>query len=143
MSETTQARPEVLKALLEAEKELSQDKGPFRLFALMLREDAADRWDLVAAASWLRRDDRKSFALIVDELKKRLEPDDFITISHIALLDETNPAVETMNRAVQVEHGDNIHLVNCSFFGMPIENAYVFTSLLAGAAADEADWQPT
>jgi hypothetical protein len=34
------------------ERTLSEEKGPFNLFALLLREDAPDVWDLVVAAKW-------------------------------------------------------------------------------------------
>jgi len=35
------------------EAEIAAEKGPFLLFALFLRQDAADRWDLVVAAPWI------------------------------------------------------------------------------------------
>ena len=34
------------------EAEIAQKKGDFSLFALFLREDAPDRWDLLVSAPW-------------------------------------------------------------------------------------------
>jgi len=49
---------ELLQKFTDLERTLSQEKGPFALFALFLREDAVDKWDLILAAPWIE-DDRK------------------------------------------------------------------------------------
>lgn len=35
------------------EAKVSAQKGPFALFALFMREDVPDRWDLVISAPWI------------------------------------------------------------------------------------------
>jgi hypothetical protein len=41
---------ELLGKFVELEQRLSQERGEFSLFALFLREDASDKWDLVVSA---------------------------------------------------------------------------------------------
>jgi hypothetical protein len=40
----------ILDKLTKLEISISNEKGPFDLFALVLREDGFDKWDLVASA---------------------------------------------------------------------------------------------
>jgi hypothetical protein len=44
---------EFIDKYIELERSISYEKGDFSLFALFLREDAADIWDLVVAAPWI------------------------------------------------------------------------------------------
>ena len=39
--------------LVPVERQIAAEKGAFLLFALFLREDAPDVWDLVVAAPWI------------------------------------------------------------------------------------------
>jgi hypothetical protein len=59
---------EVMKNIAERlrakEKGMSSEKGPFLLFALMLREEAPDLWDLVVSAPWIESDKAKALAYI-------------------------------------------------------------------------------
>ena len=41
---------EQVEKLQNVEKNLSESKGQFELFALFLREDSPDKWDLLSAA---------------------------------------------------------------------------------------------
>ena len=42
---------QMVEKLASVEREVSSEKGDFRLFALFLREDAQDRWDLLVSAA--------------------------------------------------------------------------------------------
>ncbi|MEW6347489.1 MAG: hypothetical protein AB1646_00375 [Thermodesulfobacteriota bacterium] len=50
----------MVKKYLAAEREMSEEHGPFVLFALFLPEDAANDWDLVVSAPW-QFEDKLSF----------------------------------------------------------------------------------
>lgn len=47
---------QLVEKLIALEQQISTEKGEFSLFALFLREDAQDKWDLVASAAWLEAD---------------------------------------------------------------------------------------
>jgi len=87
------------------EKSLSGEKGNFSLFALFLREDSEDRWDLVLSAPWLKSNDRKDYKFIASRVKEILNKDELISLSRIVLLDKGNQILEAVNRAISIEHG--------------------------------------
>ena len=118
---------QLVEKLVPLEREISADKGEFALFALFLREDAQDRWDLVVSASWIEADKKKALDYLVNQLQPRLKPQELLSISRIVLIDEDNPALEAIHKAIRAEHGTT-EVRNSNFFGLQIEHAYIITS---------------
>lgn len=118
---------QLVEKLVPLEREISADKGEFALFALFLREDAQDRWDLVVSASWIEADKKKALDYLVNQLQSRLEPQELLSISRIVLIDEGNPALEALHKAIRVESGTT-EVRNSNFFGLQIEHAYIIIS---------------
>jgi len=85
-----------------------------------MREDVPDRWDLIVSAPWLGEDKRAGVSYLVAQIKSRLGEDDLVNLSRIVLIDPKDVAVQNLNRAIQVEHGN--------FFGLPIKHAFIVTS---------------
>jgi len=46
---------QILDKFVSLERDIASEKGEFSLFALFLREDAEDNWDLLASAPWLEK----------------------------------------------------------------------------------------
>ena len=44
---------EVLNKLMSIEKESSAERGDYNLFALFLREDSSNKWDILVSADWI------------------------------------------------------------------------------------------
>jgi len=118
---------ELLDKLILLESKLSKDKGKFNLFALFLREEAEDKWDIVVSAYWLESNNKKSFDYLSSELKSSLTNQELLLISRIVVLDEGNPGLEAINRAFHVEHG-LADVRDSNFFGLQIKQAYIITS---------------
>src|SRR5208283_5659406 len=59
---------EIVQKLVEAEREMAEEKGPFLIFALFLREDAPDRWDVIVAAPWVTADKAGALQYIANKL---------------------------------------------------------------------------
>jgi hypothetical protein len=57
---------EITDKFTRVESRVARDKGDFVLFALVLREDAPDRWDLVASAPWVGDDKQRAVEYLVD-----------------------------------------------------------------------------
>ena len=66
---------ELAEKLGRLERILSEEEGPFDLFALFLREDAPDVWDLVVAAKWIDADEPSALAAISRRVSASLRPD--------------------------------------------------------------------
>src|SRR5579864_8767271 len=114
------------------ESRISEKKGDFTLFALFLREDVADRWDLMVSAPWVGTDRKGALQYFVDEIRSFLGPEDLTVLARIVIVDPNDAAVQNLNRAISVEHG-RTEVRDSNFFGLPIKHAYIITSKLPSA----------
>ena len=73
--------------LRRLEQTLSEEKGPFNLFALFLREDAPGVWDLVVAAKWIEADGPVALADISRRVRDSLRAEEITKISRVVLVD--------------------------------------------------------
>jgi len=117
----------VVEKLLKVEQQISQEKGPFSLFALFLREDAQDKWDLVASAPWLEKNKQEAFQFLANLIRSALSPDELLSLSRIVLVDHNDPALDAIHRALRTEHGI-VEVKDSGFFGLKIKHAYIITS---------------
>jgi hypothetical protein len=118
---------ELLPRFVELEKTLSDERGGFAVFALFLREDAVDKWDLIIAAPWIEEDRKEALSYITRKVQAAFTADELSLISRIVLIDLANPSVEAVNQAVAIRHGQ-AEVRDSNFFGLQIKHAYIITS---------------
>lgn len=118
---------ELVQKLLELEKNISAEKGDFLLFALFLREDSPDRWDLLVSAPWISKDKPEALRYLAKKVKELLKTKELIKLSKIVLIDEDNPALDAIYRDVNTKHR-LAEIRDSVFFGLPIEYAYFITA---------------
>lgn len=118
---------ELIDKYTELELHIAEEKGPFVLFALFMREDAPGRWDLMVAAPWAGDDRRSVVDYFVSKIKSRLGAESLISLSRIIVIDPQEAGVQAFNRAIQVEHG-RVEVRDRDFFGQSIKHAYIITS---------------
>ena len=109
------------------EHSISAEKGDFVLFALFLREDAQDKWDLVVSTPWLEVNKKEALSYLTNELRSHLRAQEMLTLSRIVLVDTDDPALEAIHKAISVEHG-KVEMKDSNFFGLQIKDAYIITS---------------
>jgi hypothetical protein len=125
---------DLVKRLQSLELDISTERGPFVLFALFLREDSLDRWDLVVAAPWLSFDQRADLEFIAKRVQSGLPLEDLVRISRVVILPAQDPLVTSITSAVGVQHG-SVTVSNSVFSGMHIKQAYFITSQQAPVPA--------
>ena len=118
---------QTLSRMVSVEREIASEKGPFVLFALFLRDDAPDVWDLVASATWLDRDKQAGLAYLIKKVRSHLAAGEFLMLSRFVVLEQENPILRAVHRGVQTEH-PMTEVVNCTFDGLHLRHAYIFTS---------------
>lgn len=118
---------ELVSSFGRLEAELAEERGSFVLFALSLREEAFDRWDLIVAAPWLGTDQSAAVKYLVAQIKSRLGEKELRSLSTILVADPANANVQAFTRSVSVEHG-RLEIRDDEFFGVPVKRAYVITS---------------
>ena len=111
----------------DLESRIAEDKGGFALFALFMREDVPDRWDLIVSAPWVGTNKREAVDYFVSQIKSRLAEQDLTSLARIVVVDPEDAAVQALNRAVQIEHG-GVEVRDSNFFGLSIKHAFIITS---------------
>lgn len=106
--------------------EINAERGELSLFALVLREDAANKWDVLASAPWMERDRGRALKYLADKITHRLKQEEILDLSRIIVLEEGNPALEAFLRAMRVESGRTAEVESSEFFGLPIKHAFIF-----------------
>jgi hypothetical protein len=125
---------QLIEKMISLERSISSDKGDFSLFALFLREDSEDKWDLVVSSSWLLKNKKKGIEYLAELLKKSLNKAEILSISRIVLIEEDNPGLNAIHRAITTEHS-GVEIKDSNFFGLQIKNAYIITSKRNGDIA--------
>ncbi len=128
---------ELVSKFSELEKEISIKKGAFTLFALFLREEAGDKWDLVVAAPWIEANRKEALSFMAKQTQAKFKPDELVNLSRIVLIDQNNPALDAINRTIKIEHG-SVDVQSSNFFGLQIKHAYIVTSLRPSLNAEVA-----
>ena len=118
---------ETIEKLVDIEKAVAVDRGPFDLFALFSSEDEEeDRWDLVVSATWIGYESLSAIEYLIRQLHSRLTPDEFSRISKIAPLDIFDLRVSEIQNALTTEHKPR-ELAGYRFNGTSVEKIYVIT----------------
>ncbi len=112
--------------LQNVEKSLSQSKGQFELFALFLREDSPDKWDLLISADWARVDKKASINIIVEEIRKVFSDQELLMLSRLIILEKDDATLKAMHKEMHVEHGLG-EISDSNLFGLAIKQAYLIT----------------
>jgi hypothetical protein len=122
---------EVADKLRPLEMRLAADKGPFEFFALFLRQDLDNKWDLLVAAPWLQADKSASLQFLVNQVRSLLAPDELVLLSRAILVEDSDPTYGPAKQAIQqtmkFSHFSCTidHSLIC---GVRINYAYVITS---------------
>jgi hypothetical protein len=109
------------------EQQIAEEKGSFLLFALFLREDAPDLWDVLVSAPWIESNKGEALRYIAPKLQSVATPEELAKLSRIVIIEKSQPALAAFQSAFHVEHG-LADVRNSNFFGLPIEHAYIITS---------------
>lgn len=117
-------------ALRKAMHELAAKRGEFTLFALLMRADAPDTWDLVVSAPWLEGGKLKATAEFVRLLSQSIGQKSLPHFARVVVLSGNDAPVKFILENIPVEDGE-IHLQSFNLQGMKIEKAIIFRAMKA------------
>lgn len=123
---------ELAEKLRDIEIDLSNENGGFELFALFLREDAPDKWDLIISSDWARENKKLALNTIVSKIQSELNYEETVKLSRIIILNKDDAALNALHGAMHVEHGV-AEISDSNFFGLAIKHAYLITSKRANS----------
>ncbi len=120
---------------LTIEKTISNEKGNFNLFALMLREESQDRWDLVLSANWLDANPNKYYEYILNKIAKGLgKIEEVNKISRIIFLNKHDKFFKEIKYFIKPEQNitelkeikiNDIHFKHVLIFTSKIDNKLI------------------
>lgn len=114
-----------LKAVLSA---LEKEYGPILVFALFLRTDPLEKWDIVIAASWLNPNELSSYKTVNSKIQEILSPSDLVQLARIVILGDHDPVVSFLQDSETVTNGHFGEVSGEIFtdkFGFTIKQAYL------------------
>lgn len=114
-----------LKAVLSA---LEKEYGPILVFALFLRTDPLEKWDIVIAASWLNPNELSSYKIVNSKIQEMLSPSDLVQLARIVILSDHDPVVSFLQDSETVTNGHFGEVAGEVFtdkFGFTIKQAYL------------------
>lgn len=116
---------EIAEKLRRVERSLAETRGPFELFALLLRDDAPDEWDLVVAAEWIDAD-VTALKTIAKRVQTALGPA-VTKISRVVIVPSNSPSVDAIASGRRLEHGLE-EVGSSTILGMDMRRAFYVTS---------------
>jgi hypothetical protein len=104
---------EFLEKLKLVLSQLERANGEIFLFALFLRDNPLDLWDLVVAGPWLKSEDLEALKTVCAEVQECLTGNEIIKLSHVVILNQNDPTVTYLREIYNVSSGQTEEIANC------------------------------
>jgi hypothetical protein len=116
-----------LNKMVEIEKEISDEKGPFLFYGLLQNDTFSDRWDFLVSAYWIDKDEIAAIEYISNKLSSTLSRDEIVLISAIYTIVSNNPFLDEIRQSTNVNHGLKL-LRNQYFFDHLYPKSYLIST---------------
>lgn len=124
---------EIVNKLMAIEKETSAERGEYNLFALFLREDSSNKWEILVSSDWINNNKEEALKYIAQKIQNAFTQSELLLISRIVIIEDTNPALPSLQQAINIEHG-SAEIKDTNLFGLQIKHAFLITSIRRQAA---------
>lgn len=135
---------DIVRLFQQAEQDISQEYGQFKLFGLFERIDIPGKYDVVMSASWLR-DDADSMNLIFNLVHASIGNDNwFSKIGIFVIVPEQGPFVAAVREALPedpIQHGMK-RITNFFYDSEIIRDAIIITSVEPEAKPEKPKRKP-
>jgi hypothetical protein len=111
---------------VQLRSEIIADRGELTLFALFLRGEVDDRWDLLVAAPWVDDDEAGALRYLSRKVAAKLSEREIIELSRIVLIEQNHPGLKELLRETVVEDGIVRQIENLEFAGLSLRRAIIF-----------------
>ena len=111
---------------IELRNEIIEERGDLALFALFLREDAEDRWDLLVSAPWLEQDEAAGLRYLSKKLMTKLSERELLEISRVVLIEQSDPGLRSLLKSTTVKGGSVREIENSRFAGLALRHGFIF-----------------
>ncbi len=112
-----------LEKLRKFMEDIASKRGAFTLFALLLRDDALDEWDLVVSVPWLEEKGLKALKKFAKGLSAAIGEEGVLSLAQIVTLNADEPAVDTILELGG--SGGTVELRDFDVVGLKIKRGYI------------------
>lgn len=109
------------------EQRVSEQYGPFELFALFRPDTTLRLWDILISAKWIEEDRLASMRIIAEQMNQEFSITEIVQFSGFVIIEHDYEGLRQFQSEVNIEHGVK-EFRNVTFFDVPILHAYVITS---------------
>jgi hypothetical protein len=91
-----------LKLVMQA---LEKANNPFLIFALFLREEPLEQWDVVVSATWLNSSEIDSYKKVSSEIQTSLTSEELMQLARVVILNPNDTLVVSLQNEFSVKNG--------------------------------------
>lgn len=118
---------ELVEKISAIERETSLEKGDYNLFALFLREESSNKWDILVSANWIDENKEKALKYLAQKIQTEFTSEELVQIARIVIIEGENPALPELQQTINTEHG-TAEIKDSTLFGLQIKHAFLITS---------------
>lgn len=118
---------EIVNKLRLIEKETATERGEYDLFALFLREDSSNKWDILVAATWIDNNKEEALKYLSKKIQNSFDQSELSFISRIVIIEDNNPALAALPQTINIKE-DATELKDANFFGIQIKRAFLIAA---------------
>jgi len=116
-----------IEKMQQIEKQMSEEHGPFELFAVFRPDSSLRLWDVLVSARWMSERERDNLRLMAKYLNNAYSEKEIVHLSGVVIVPPDYEGLRTFQSQVEVEHGLK-EFRNVTFFEVYLLHAYVITS---------------
>lgn len=109
------------------ERELSEEKGPFKLFALIELEEVPGQWDVVMSSKELPDRDMETLRFVVNKIYAIVSKKEVVKVSRVIILNVNEPFVTEMERFLSRTNNPK-EFFHCEIDDLQIKHAHIIVS---------------
>jgi len=117
----------LLNKFCQVERQLSEQKGPFKLFALIELEEVPGQWDVVMSSKELPDRDMETLRFVVNKIYAIVSKKEIVKVSRVILLNVDEPFVTEMEQFLSKIHNPT-EIFNCEIDHLKIKQAHIIVS---------------
>jgi len=96
---------ETIEKLKSVIRLLEEKKGDLLIFAIFLREEPLEKWDVLVAADWLNSVDMDAYKVVASNIQQTLDSSELVQFSRVVILDQDDPVVSFLLDLETIKNG--------------------------------------
>lgn len=114
----------IAEKMITVEQELAREFGDFSLFALFLRENSPNLWDVIVSAPWIDKNKKEGMDKVVAKINAHLANEERLKLARIVIVEHNHPDLHELDRFNFATSSILIEEKNENLLGQDIKQAF-------------------